>query len=404
MINYEISKKMFNKAYFDYMNSDKKLQIFFGGSSSGKSYFLAQRTILDVVQGKRNYLVCRKTARSIRKSIYNELLKVIDNFDMGNLFEVNKTDVTFTCVNGYQILTAGLDDTEKIKSITPRKGVLTDVWVEEATEIEKNDLLQLQKRLRGISETEKRIMLSFNPIYQTHWIYKEYFNNFIEPVQESDDMLILKTTYKNNDFLTAQDRYNLENETDVYFHSVYSLGNWGVLGNTIFKNFKIERIVDTHFDKIHYGLDFGFSSDPCGFVEIAYDKNNKIIYILDEFEERELTNDMIADKLKDKIKQNYITCDSAEPKSIKELQVLGIRAIGAKKGKGSINFGIDWLKRHKIVINDHCVNMKRELELYRYKQVDGEAINVPIDKDNHLIDAMRYALEDQMFDEEAILF
>lgn len=407
MIEYDLSNKLFNKSYIPYRDDQTPTQIYFGGSASGKSYFLAQRTIIDVVASKRNYLICRKTARTLKKSIMNELLKTIEAFNMRNLFEINKTDNTITCINGAQILTAGLDDTEKIKSITPSKGVLTDIWIEESTETEENDLLQLQKRLRGESELTKRITLSFNPIYQTHWIYKKYFSEFSGDVYRSKDLLILKTTYLDNHFLTGQDRSNMENEQDPYFRNVYTLGNWGVLGDTIFKNFEVQDLTNriSTFDKIYNGLDFGFSSDPTAYIRIHYDKNNKIIYIIDEFEEKEMTNDVIAERLKTLIGTEYITCDSAEPKSIRELQLMGIRSASAKKGKGSINFGIDWLKRQRIIINKSCINAKRELELYRYKQdKDGITINVPVDKDNHLIDAMRYALEDCMIDQEAILF
>lgn len=407
MIEYTISNRLFNKSYIPYRDCQKSTQIFFGGSASGKSYFLAQRTIYDVVHNQRNYLICRKTARTIKKSITNELLKTIENFNMQNLFEINKSDNTFTCINGCQILTAGLDDTEKIKSITPQKGVLTDIWVEEATECEQQDILQLQKRLRGESKLNKRLTLSFNPIYQTHWLYRQYFSKFIDKKYEDENMLILKTTYLDNDFLTEQDRFRMENEQDSYFYNVYTLGNWGTLGDTIFKNFTIEDLSEKSrtFDKIYNGLDFGFSSDPTAFVRIHHDKNNKIIYIFDEFQEKEITNDLIAQRLKTIIGTEYVTCDSAEPKSIRELQLLGIRALSAKKGKNSINFGIDWLKRHKIIIDKNCIHTKREFELYRYKQdKNGIAINVPLDRDNHSIDALRYALEDIMVEEEAILF
>ena len=406
-IEYTISNKMFNKVYIPYRANNTGMQIFFGGSASGKSYFLAQRAILDIVQGERNYLICRKTARTIKKSVMNELTKAITNFRMENLFEINKADSSITCINGYQILTAGLDDTEKIKSITPSKGVLTDIWVEEATETEYSDILQLQKRLRGESKVKKRFMMSFNPIYQTHWLYKQYFSNFIEPVHEENDLLILKTTYKDNSFLTEQDIYNMENEKDEYFKNVYTYGNWGVLGDTIFKNFVIEDLSDRlhTFDNIYNGLDFGFASDPSAFIRCHYDKRNKTIYIFDEFEEKEMTNDVLAERLRNKIYGEYITCDSSEPKSIRELQLMNIKAKGAKKGQGSINFGIDWLKRHRIVIDKNCINAKREFELYRYKQdKDGIAINVPLDRDNHLIDALRYALEECMIEEQAILF
>jgi phage terminase large subunit len=404
MIEYDISKKLINKIYIEHVHAQQDIQIFFGGSSSGKSYFLAQRCILDVVQSKRNYLICRKVARTMRKSVYNEIIKTIERFNMAKLFEVNKSDGTITCINGNQILFAGLDDTEKIKSITPASGVITDIWIEEATETERNDILQLTKRLRGISEVKKRLIMSFNPIFQNHWIYKEYFTHFMDSPYISDSLLILKTTYKDNAFLTDQDINNLENESDTYYYNVYTLGNWGTLGKVIFTNWKVETI-EIPFHQFYNGLDFGFSVDPVAFIRCSYDKNKKTLYILDEFEELDFTNDQIADKVKAIIGSEYITCDSAEPKSIKELRSMGVNALSAKKGKGSVNFGIDWLKRQTIIISPHCINFKRELELYQYDtDKNGIIINRPIDKNNHLLDALRYALEEIMTDEQAIYF
>jgi phage terminase large subunit len=405
MIEYEITARRFNRAYLPYLNDTTQTQIFFGGSSSGKSFFLAQRCIIDVATLGRNYLICRKTARTIKKSLFNELCKAIVAFKMDRLFTINKTDLTFTCINGAQILSAGLDDTEKVKSITPTQGVLTDIWIEEATETEYNDVMQLRKRLRGESASPKRLILSFNPIYQTHWLYKEYFTHYAESPYRRDDLLILKTTYKDNDFLTDQDRYTMENEKDSYFYNVYTLGNWGTLGKTIYTNYKVEHFDTSTFDNIYNGLDFGFASDPTAYIRMHYDKRNKRIYVFDEFMELEMMNDAIATRLHSIIGTEYITCDSAEPKSIRELQTLGIRAKPAKKGKDSINFGIQWIKRHEVIIHPSCVNFIREIQLYQYAtDKNGIYIAKPVDKDNHLLDAMRYALEECFTDETAIYF
>lgn len=405
MIEYRLTSKMFNKVYLKYLHDDTPIQIFFGGSSSGKSYFLAQRAIIDVVNNKRNYLICRKTARTIRKSLFNELQKAIKNLNMQNLFTINKTESSFTCFNGSQILSAGLDDVEKVKSITPQQGVLTDIWIEESTECEYEDVQQLRKRLRGRSELQKRLILSFNPIYQTHWLYKEFFSDFTPPIYKDDNILILKTTYKDNQFLTQQDISNMENEKDSYFYNVYTLGNWGILGKNIFNNYKVEQFDPSIFDTFYNGLDFGFASDPCAFVRLHYDRMRKKIYVINEFEELEMTNDIVAQRLKDIINNEYITCDSAEPKSIRDLQLMGIRAKGAKKGKDSITFGIDFIRRNEIIIHPSCKNFLREIQLYQYlTDKNGLYINKPRDKDNHLIDAMRYALEECFVQEQAIYF
>jgi len=170
-IELEIPRRLFNDAYLPYLDADlPRVQVFFGGSASGKSIFAAQRAVLDVATGGRNYLIARNVARTIRPSIYNEINKAIRRYNLEPYFTANKNDMVITCANGFQMMFAGLDDVEKIKSITPAKGVITDVLIEEATETERNDVKQLNKRLRGKASVPKRMTLLFNPIPQTHWI------------------------------------------------------------------------------------------------------------------------------------------------------------------------------------------------------------------------------------------
>lgn len=396
----KVQDDAFNECYIKYMSDNHRVQVFFGGSSSGKSYFLAQRTVLDCLSG-RNYLVLRNVARTIRASSWNECMKAIGRMKLKTWFDVNKTDMTITAKNNRcQIMFAGLDDVEKIKSITPVKGVLTDIWIEEATEIDYDDYKQLSKRLRGDSGKSKRITFSFNPIYKEHWIYREFFQNWEEKKNRYSDnhLSILKTTYKDNRFLTPDDIYSLENETDEYYKNVYTYGNWGVLGDVIFRNWSVENLTDMKrtADKLLLGLDFGFSSDPCGGVKVNFHKPTKTIYILDELYERGLTNSQLSGILKDFTAGHYITCDSAEPKSIKELQNYGIRATGAKKGPDSVMHGVQWLQGCKIVIDTGCQHMKNELTMYQWKKdKDGNSMRVPEDRNNHLIDALRYAMENE---------
>jgi len=400
-IDVTIDKRIINDIYFEHLNNNKAIQIFYGGSASGKSVFLAQRCIYDICNGGRNYLVVRNVQNTIKKSVFNELTKVIIQWQLTKYFKINKTDLSITCVNGYQILFAGLDDVEKIKSITPTKGIITDIWVEEATETAKNDIKQLQRRLRGQTKFSKRVTLSFNPIFKSHWIYETHFINWDDnkTFYTDDNISILKTTYKDNKFLSKQDIALLENEDDKYYHDVYTLGNWGVLGNLIFKNWEMRDLTEEKllFDNYKNGLDFGFSADPAALSRSHYDSKKSIIYITDDMFEREMTNDILAKELKKRIGKEYIVCDSAEPKSIKELQRLGINALGAKKGKDSVNFGIDWLQRQLIVIDLKCQNAKNELQQYKWKEdKDGNVLKVPVDKNNHFIDGTRYAYEDEM--------
>lgn len=407
----EIDRSVFNPIYIPYLNEYTRIQIFYGGASSGKSFFLAQRDVIDIMKGGRNFLICRQVGRTLRGSVIQEIVKIINSWGLNSLFSINKTDGTITCTNGYQMVFVGLDDVEKLKSLTPSKGVWTDVRVEEATETEFSSIKQLLKRQRGGDEkTPKRLVLSFNPVLMTSWIYREYFStiNWSDTQKEyrDENISILKTTYRDNKFLTTDDVYGLEHETDEYFYSVYSEGVWGVLGDVIFKNWKCLDLSDSKSDYYlpenqrtnrRNGLDFGFSSDPAAMPCIHFDKMRKRIYIFNELYERGLTNQELAPMMIAMVGKERVTCDSSEPKSIVELQIAGVSAVPAKKGKDSVNFGVQWLQGYEIIIDVKCVNAKREFSTYHWKKnKDGDSLRIPVDKDNHLIDGTRYALEDDM--------
>ncbi len=397
-INLQINREVFNKIYLEKaMYNNNRYQIYFGGSSSGKSFFLAQRCILDITQG-RNYLITRNTAKTTRKSVFNEIVKAILNFKLNSYFIINKSELAITCtLNNKQILFCGLDDPEKIKSITPINGVITDIWVEEATECNYKAIKQLDKRLRGVSKFTKRLTLSFNPILKTHWIYKEYFNIYEDNKQyvEKGNTSILKTTYKDNSFLADDDIHSLENETDKYYYEVYTLGNWGILGNTIFRNYTVEEFDTSTFDKFHNGIDWGFGTDPFAFIRSYYDKKRKTLYICDELCATGLTDEQSSEMVKEIIGRERVCCDSSEPKSIQQFRKYKINAYGAKKGKGSIESGIKFLQGLKIIIHPKCQNTINEFNTYKYKEdKEGNSLPIPEDKNNHLIDALRYSLED----------
>ena len=399
-IKIEVDEGVFNAVYLPHLNNLSRTQIIYGGSSSGKSVFIAQRCVLDVAKGGRNYLVCRQVARTIKNSVFAQITRVINEWGLGNLFTVNKSDYIITCANGYQIIFVGLDDVEKIKSIVPAKGAWTDIWLEEATETDRASVKQLEKRQRGGDEsTPKRMTLSFNPILQSHWIYSEYFSGLDDHEKhESETLSVLKTWYIHNRFLTPDDIRDLENETDPYYYNVYTLGNWGVLGNVIFKNWRTEDLLPMRdqFTNHKHGLDFGFSSDPAALIATHYDKAHKTIYVYDELYETGLTNDVLATILKEKVERRPVVCDSAEPKSIQELRGHGVLALPARKGKDSVLYGIQWLQQQTIVIDSRCINTRNELSQYKWKEdAAGNALPVPIDRNNHLIDALRYAYEDE---------
>jgi phage terminase large subunit len=407
MININVPKSAINNIYLSHLDNQARIQIFFGGSSSGKSVFvIGQRVIYRLLKGGHNFLICRQTKTSLRGSVVTEVTKTIEQWGLSDLFSINKTDGTVTCINGYQAAFAGLDDVEKLKSIAFKKGVLTDIIVEEATETNPTAIKQLIKRQRGKVNDgiKKSLTLLFNPILQSHWIYKTYFSKAVwsDNQQEfkSERLTILKTTYKDNRFLEQEDIDDLENEDDDYYYQVYTLGNWGILGDVIFKNVHIRDLstMSDQWTNRRHGLDFGFASDPAAMPNMHLDSMRRILYIYDELYERGLTNQALAAEILGKIGSDPVTCDSAEPKSIQELREKGVSAYAAKKGKDSVNFGIQWMQGlAEIVIDEKCINARNEFTTYHWKKdKDGNTMRVASEKNNHLIDGSRYGLEDDM--------
>lgn len=402
-INLEINPDVFNPIYLKHqLNNNNRYQIYFGGSSSGKSFSLAQRTVLDVFKGNRNYLIVRNVQSTLKRSCLNEITKAISNFKLNEYFQVNKTDMIITCkLNNKQILFCGLDDVEKVKSITPIDGVITDIWVEEATETDYKAVKQLDKRLRGKSKVVKRLTLSFNPILKDHWLYTEYFDIWEDDKQyvEKDNVSILKTTYKDNKFLAEDDIKALENESDRYYYEVYTLGNWGVLGAVIFKNWRVEDFsdIESAFDNFRHGIDWGFADDPFAYVKSHYDRMRRKLYICDEIEAVGLLNREAAPLVSKKANRELVICDNASPKDVAEFNDLRVNAVSARKGAGSIEYGIKFLQGLEIIIHPRCQNFKNEINKYKYKEdKNGNILPIAVDKDNHLIDALRYSLENDM--------
>lgn len=411
MIELNLSSEIFNSIYIPYLTDDTDEQIFFGGESAGKSVFVAQRSVTDIERGNRNYLVIRNVARDNRESTFKQICQIIRNWNIDEHFHIIKNPLEITSkLNGRQILFAGLDDVERLKSIVPLKGVITDIWEEEATEISYDDDKLLSKRLRGRSAVKKRRIKTFNPIAKTHWIYEKYFGDWKETDTSYRDskLTILKTTYKDNKFLTEQDIARIEGETDEYYYQVYTLGMWGVLGKLIFNNWKIEdlSILKNTFSNFRNGLDFGYSNDPAAFSRSHFEQNDKKIYVFDDLPyAKELTNPDISEQIKPKVQDEMVYCDSSEPKSIKELKNNGIRAYPCIKGKDSLLHGIQWLQQHEIIIDKNCQNAINEMKIAQWqKNKDGEYINKPVDRKNHFISALRYSFSRDMFNESQAYF
>lgn len=395
-------KKRVNEIYWDKMfKNEHYIQIYYGGSSSSKSYSQAQKVVINCLKG-HNVLIIRKVASTIRKSVLNEIVSKIHDLKLNHkdrkIFKINKTEMTITnTLTGSQIIFCGADDPEKLKSIVPARGNITDIWLEEATEFSYSDYKAIIKRLRGKSPFKKTITITFNPIIKSHWIYKNFFEGFWcddgEQYQEKDELSILKTTYKDNKYLADEDIYALENEEDQYYKEVYTYGNWGVLGAVVFKNWTISNFNPDAFSTYRNGLDWGFANDPFAFIRVAVDFSRKKIYVCKEIYEVGLLNNNSSKMVKPLIGREIVYCDCAEPKSIEEYNRYGLKALPAEKGSGSIEEGIKFIKSFELIIHPDCINFQNEIMQYKYKE-DKNGVVLPqvVGKNDHLIDALRYAL------------
>ena len=271
-VNINISKKVFNDIYLPYLDNEDRYLVFYGGGSSGKSYFIGERIIYDLIHPKRcNYLIVRQTGDTNRKSTFPLLKQVISNWNLSKHFKVNESDMRIKCLlTNNEIAFAGLDDVEKIKSITFENGELTKIWVEEATETQEAAINQLKVRLRG-GKSKKQMILSFNPINIQHWIKGHFIDSKLATVCFS--------TYKDNKFLTDDDRKALEDlqYTDEYTYNVYCLGQWGILGKTVFDARKIQARLQNLSKPLKTGY-FSYKYDGLKITEIKWvnDRNGYI--------------------------------------------------------------------------------------------------------------------------------
>ena len=381
-IHIKIKPRVFNEKYFPYLHNDKRYEIFYGGAGSGKSYFVAQKKVYQHLKEKgHKTLIVRKVARSNRHSTFDLIKSIIYSWRLSNLFKIKENDMEIKCVNGNHMIFTGLDDVEKLKSIAG----ITDMWIEEATEITESDFEQLNLRLRGKSKFPKQITLTFNPISSSHWLKKRFFD------RKTDDASILMTTYKDNKFIDTDYRKVLEElkEQDEMFYRIYALGEWGVLENLVYSNYEVVSDVPDHFDEVIYGLDFGYNN-PTALVKIGI--LDERLYILDEMYERGLTNADLIDQLRRIVEStnSSIYADSAEPNRIEEIRRAGFNIYPANK---SVKDGIDFVKRHRLYIHASCTNVIKEIESYKWKKdKDGNVLEEPIKFMDHAMDAIRYAI------------
>lgn len=386
------------QGYNRFWNSKKRYVVCKGSRGSKKSKTSALWHIAKIMEyPEANALVIRKVGRTLKDSCFSDLQWAINKLGVGKYWKATVSPMELTYIpTGQKILFRGLDDPLKITSISVPRGFICFVWIEEAYELAKEEEFDtLDESIRGdLPEGYfKRFTITFNPWNEHHWLKKRFFDN------PDDDVLALTTTYLCNEWLDDSDRNLLEKmkTRNPRRYQVAGLGNWGVIDGLVYENWREEvfTLSEVRSCITVAGLDYGYTNDPTAFFIGFLDQENKRLYVWDEMYKKGLSNRRIYEEI---VSMGYskerITGDSAEPKTNDELKGYGLRITGANKGKDSVLNGIQWIQDLEILIHPRCINFLTEIGSYTWKEDKfGKKLNEPVDDMNHLMDAMRYALE-----------
>lgn len=388
------------KGYKQFWNFRGRYRVVKGSRASKKSKTAALWYIYHLLKyPKANLLVVRKVERTLKDSVYTDLLWAMERLGVKHLFKCTLSPLEIEVkATGQRIYFRGLDSPLKVTSISVSTGYLCWMYIEEAYEImNEEDFNILDESIRGnTDDCFKQITLIFNPWNQNHWLKSRFFD-----VVDPENVLAITTNYLCNEWLDEHDLALFEDmkKNRPTRYKVAGLGEWGQTGGTIFDNWIVEDLTDMipSFANRYFGCDFG-ASDPNAVICIDVEMSQKKIYIYDEFYLGNITLDTLSNEIKARIGNSFITCDSAGKQHILELTARGIWALGAIKGPDSITYGINFLQGFDIIIHKDCVNFIREIGNYVWaKDKFGKSIDRPVDKDNHLLDALRYAVEPLMF-------
>jgi phage terminase large subunit len=390
-VQQEIDSNLYNEYWFK------------GGRGSTKSTFVSLQIILGMSRDKNaNAIALRRYQNELRDTVYGQFVWTIDKLGASHLFDFNVSPMQIVARNtGQRIVFRAADNPRKLKSINLGRGYIKYGWFEEVDQFNSPEELRniIQSLFRGEEVQERISFYSYNPPKSGRsWVNQEVKLTKPNRRVHHSDYLSVPEGWLGQTFLAEAEHLKKTNDTS-YRHEY--LGEEVGTGLEVFTNLEIRKITAEEldsFDKLRQGLDFGFASDPNCFIRLYYDKTRRKIYLIAERTSLEMSNRDIWNMLK---KYNDVTtiADSATPKDISELKMLGMRIKGAKKGKGSVEHGIKFLQgMDKIIIDpDRCRLAAKEFQGYTLEQGAHDIIkNTYPDRDNHSIDACRYALEDDM--------
>lgn len=390
-------RELVGGGYGAFWRSKHRYRIVKGSRGSKKSKTTALWFILKLLEyPDANLLVVRRYERTLRDSCFADLQWAIDRLGFQDQFRVTVAPMEIVRKStGQKILFRGLDDGQKITSITVKRGVLCWVWLEEAFQVEsEDDFNKLDMSIRGAVPPGlfKQVTLTFNPWSEATWIKKRFFDT------ESADVFTLTTTYLCNEWLDEADLRLFEDMKlrNPRRYRVEGLGDWGVSSGLIY-----DRVEQAALDRVallgrkdlkpFHGLDFGFT-DPTAYVGGLIDDEEKVIYVTTELYRRGITNQQLIDELKRiGLKREKVFCDAAEPKSIAELKAGGINAVPALKGPDSVLHGIQKLQNYRFVVSTECPEFWREITSYAWEEDrTGKPTDKPAHDFSHCMDALRY--------------
>ena len=374
----------------------------------------------------RNVIVARKQQNQLRRSVFAEVTKAIDNLSLAQYFTINKTDLTILSrATQGAIIFVGVDDNSKLKSLTAPQngGVLDTLVLEEADAFTEDDFDQLRTRMRGISKFKKKSIMIFNPVskLKMKWVWDRFFeavkwDDEVDNEYDSKDLYIKRCTYDMNRFLGQDEITAMESlqTRNPRFWRVFGQGKFGIAGKMVFdgnfrlQDFSISDIRSTRGFTEHHGVDFGFIHKST-LVSSMYDEKNHKIYVYAEIGVREKTKTEFSDIIKTHcthkdIRNPLLWCDSAEPASIKELKQQGLRTTNAKKGPDSVRRSYDFMQSQEIIIHPSCKQLFAEMETLTYKKRNGEYTEEIDDSSgDDLIAGLRYGYSQMYMNRGAVV-
>jgi phage terminase large subunit len=392
-IQLNLSKKLFVPKFypllFDY---SARWECYRGSAGSAKSYFITQKIIIRCCSEKIKILVCRRYGSTLRNTCFSLFKNVLASWKLTPYVKIRETDFNIKFPNGSEIIFLGLDEETKLLSLDD----IGSIFIEEVYEVPKNIVEQLNLRMRSKSANQQ-IYMAFNPISKNHWLY-----DFCE-VNPPSSFKYTVSTYKDNPFLNDENRRELdEMETrNPNKYRIYGRGEWGIdPSGLVITNFREEA-----FDPMELaakglehraGCDLGWV-DPSAVVDTLYDRDNKIIYIFNEFYKSGCLLETLANAIKDMdLTKTKLFVDASEPRTIQYFRTQGINAVGCAKGKDSVKTGYQFLQDHLIIVHPKCQNVIMELNNFTYikSKQTGEWTEDTDHTYSHSIDAIRYAYAD----------